>query len=299
MKKDKLMEMSLGDRMKYYEGLDEHCISPESHIVVRVDGHKFSKFTRGFNKPFGDILSKTLEMVCIDLLDEFNAVTVYHQSDEITLIIPSLKDRREHQSNKTDKKIRKDWTHIHSGRVQKIASLVASFSTMKFNKYLLELATYSWSGVRIDPSSESSKLVSLILNDKVGNAYFDCRVLGVPSDEEALNSVLWRARDCIKNSKSSFSQTYCSHKSLQGKTSNEQIQLCLEKTGKDWNSIDDRYKYGIIVKKESYMKKVEDNHSLSSGVKIGDEVLRSRVIVFSKQLDFSEENVSLMMKKVV
>ena len=47
------------------------------------------------------------------------------------------------------------------------------------------------------------------------------------------------------------------HQELQGKNGEEQIQYTLEKTGKDWNIIEDRYKYGALIKKELYQKPID------------------------------------------
>ena len=118
MKKDKKFdEQTLGGRLKGYEADYESSVEPEKHIVVRIDGHKFSKFTKGFKKPFDFILSESMRLTTQDLLEEFNAVTGYTQSDEITLIIPSLMTTDKHKgANKPG------WTHGYSGRIQKMSS---------------------------------------------------------------------------------------------------------------------------------------------------------------------------------
>jgi hypothetical protein len=90
-----------------------------------------------------------------------------------------------------------------------------------------------------------------------------------------------------------FAQTYCSHKELQNKTGPEQVQYCLEKTGEDWEEVEDRYKFGVLVKKELYNKTtfVEQQDCEIT-------VQRSRVISFSQELtSFSDENVQLIMEK--
>jgi len=272
MKKSKKFNTeTLGGRLKGYEREYEKIIENHKHIIVRIDGHRFSKFTRGFNKPFDEILSKTMEMTTIDLCAEFKAYTGYTQSDEITLVIPSLMTKENHKGLNAPQ-----WKHGYSGRVQKLASLIAAFATMSFNKYL-----------RKNIENDYNKRQ---LWNKLDSAWFDARVYGVDSDEEAFNSILWRIRDAEKNSRSVFAQTYCSHKKLQNKTGLEQVQYCLEKTGKDWNKLEDRYKYGILVKKELYMKETQDNDEIK-------QVQRSRFVTFSKKLEFSKENVELIMSK--
>lgn len=291
MKKDKKFDSeSLGGRLKGYEAEYEREIEPESHIIVRIDGHKFSKFTKGFEKPFDDILSKAMELTTKDLLTEFNAVSAYTQSDEITLVIPSLMNLEKHKGNNTPK-----WGHAYSGRVQKMASLIAGFTTMKFNKHLGLLIHTSFIENKL--STEEMDYHQNIMSKKLGNAWFDCRIYGVLSDEEAFNSVLWRVRDAEKNSRSMFAQSYCSHRELQGLNGLEQVQYCLEKTGKDWHKIDNRYKYGILVKREKYLKPVAMSEGGTMDYSQNEFVERTRVVQASVPLTFTDANVRMIMTK--
>ena len=45
--KIKSVNEKLGDRMKSYEKKDEKSLDPNLPFIVRVDGHAFSKFTKG------------------------------------------------------------------------------------------------------------------------------------------------------------------------------------------------------------------------------------------------------------
>jgi tRNA(His) 5'-end guanylyltransferase len=45
---------SMGDRMKAYERTTQVYVDSSTPYVIRLDGHTFSKFTRGFKKPFDD-----------------------------------------------------------------------------------------------------------------------------------------------------------------------------------------------------------------------------------------------------
>lgn len=282
----KFDEESLGGRIKGYEKSFETEVDPKDHIIVRIDGHHFSSFTKGFFKPFDIPLSIAMVETTKDLVERFGAYAGYTQSDEITLVLPSLKDvtvdNRKKPTHKLHKRVREDWTHSFSGRGQKIASLTASFTTMAFNKHLdNEIIKYMASISDSTIRNQYSKLYS----EKSRNAYFDARVFGVPSDVEAFNVFMWRARDCVKNSKSMFAQAYCSHKELQKKNGEEQVEYCLNKTGKDWNALEDKYKYGTIVKKEIYEKDSADG-----------AVVRSRIATLSTPLStFSDENVKMIM----
>ncbi len=117
----------LGTRIKKYEKESEYIIPYSNYIIVRVDGHKFSKFTKGFKKPFDSIIVETMENTAKDLFVEFNAVTAYVQSDEITLVIPPQFSIKHTQTSidgdgaeLVEPKIKNN--QILGGRTQKLAS---------------------------------------------------------------------------------------------------------------------------------------------------------------------------------
>ena len=255
---------TLASRLKGYEVTYETNIEYDKFIVVRLDGHKFSKYTKKYNKPFDSFLSAAMEFATKELVERFGAVTGYTQSDEITLIFPP-----QWQMNGDDVHN----NQVFRGRLQKIVSLFASYCSVKFNNYMID----ALSGFTYDEQ----------VNRKVGEAYFDARIYGVPTAEEAFNSVMWRVRDALKNSYSMYAQAYVPHKQLLNLNSYEQIQLCKDITGNDWNTVDDRYKYGVLIKKELYQK-------VSSGV----EVTRSRYVSWSEKLtSFSPEGVKMVNSK--
>ena len=202
---------SLGDRLKGYETQTETTLPMNDYLVVRLDGHKFSKFTKGLTKPFDTNFNLAMRKTVEILMKEFQAICGYTQSDEITLILPPRVVNDNNQQ-------------IYASRVQKIVSLTAGLCSSTFS----ELFTH--------PTNTSV-------------SYFDSRVYSVPIVEEAYNSIMWRCRDANKNSKNVFAQTYCSHKSLLHKNSQEQIEFCLDTTGKDWDSIDADYKFGTFFYK--------------------------------------------------
>lgn len=286
-------EMNLGDRIKSYESEFETEIPAEQHIIVRIDGHHFSNFTSNFDKPFDLALQKAMTLATIDAFNRFNAYSAYTQSDEITLFIPSLKDLtvddRKKKTHKLHKRVREDYSNIFNGRTHKISSLVASFVTMSFNKHLrkeLMLETLT-----SDSQERKDKVFKMLNSHKVlDTAYFDARAFGVQTLEDVINVFLFRSRDCIKNSKASFAQGYCSHRELQNKNSEEQIQYCKDKTGLDWNELHDSLKFGTLVKKENYIKTGENNV----------EVQRSREkLLFVPMNSYSEDLFKLITSKVI
>lgn len=274
---------SLGTRMKEYEAQSETRINPKDHMIMRIDGHKFSKFTKNMKKPFDNIFAEAMKQTTIDLHKEFNSVTSYAQSDEITLLLPSLINTEKHKGQNKPK-----WCHTSSGRTQKLASLVAGFTTMSFNKHFADLIREN-----IGEYHKEGQY-GIDMWNKMGNAWFDCRVFGVPSDEEAFNAFMFRNRDAEKNSRSMYASTFCSHKELQNKTGLEQVQYCKEKTGKNWDDISDAFKYGIFVKKERYLKPVSGG---SMDYAQNEFVQRSRVKTYSEKLVFSDDAVDKIMRK--
>ena len=283
---------SLGGRMKKYE---EKEVILDSHlpIVVRIDGHHFSKFTRGFKKPFDPILSSVMESTTKDVVKRFNAVVGYTQSDEITIVMPSLWED-------TDK--RRNWRHMFNGRMQKLVSLVAGFTTTRFNYHLQQ----SSNGYLSISSTECIRYRETLKNKSSGIAFFDARAFNVPNATELFHCVMWRVQDALKNSKSVFAQAYCPHKSLHKKSGDEQVAFCLETTGNDWNTLDDRFKYGILVKKTIVYvpttgpRKIDGKVVDAADFTTLDDQLpefakRTRLVGFSKQLtSYSEENVDLI-----
>lgn len=292
----------MGTRIKGYEKKCELLIPYDEFVIIRIDGHKFSKFTKGFIKPFDKVLSDAMINTTISLVEHFGAVTGYTQSDEITLVFPPQFKELEGdilidnvaglELNET--KIMNN--QIYGGRTQKIASLVAGYTTLMFNNHLEksikdnledEEEFFSNSFRRTTEEDEFRKQKTIYLN-KIGKAWFDARVFGVPSDDEALNVVMWRTRDCIKNSKSMFAQSYCSHKSLLNKNGVEQVEFCKETTGKDWELIEDKFKFGILVKRESYTKMTENG-----------PVERTKIVTWAEALTtYSIEKVDMIVRKL-
>jgi len=263
---------TLSDIIKNNERNHEIKVNYDNFLIIRIDGHKFSKFTKRFKKPFDMILSNTMENTSRDLIEKFGCSSAYTQSDEITLFFPPV-------FNDNDTVIINN--QIFGGRTQKIASLVASYTSIRFNYWFNK----EYENTMFDENESDYRTV---IENHIGTAWFDARVFGVRTKEDAFNVFKWRALDAIKNSLSMFAQAYCSHRSLLNKSGKEQIAFCLETTGNDWNLAEDRFKYGILIKKERFMKNTE--YGL---------VERTHIISFSRNdwCDCSEENIDFIISK--
>jgi len=113
----------IGDRMKEYEKSSSTKLDRNLPFIVRIDGHHFSKFTKGFKRPFDIRIHDTMVKTTEDLLNTFSPVLGYTQSDEITLVFPECKTPEQ--------------TLIFGGKVQKMVSLMAGYASTRFNYHIL------------------------------------------------------------------------------------------------------------------------------------------------------------------
>jgi tRNA(His) guanylyltransferase len=211
-----------GDRMKAYEKEYTEAYVPIDKILcVRIDGKGFSKFTKGFKKPFDDILGGVMINTMMNLVKETHASIGYTQSDEITLIYTPGENASE---------------YMFGGKVSKINSVLASMATHYFN---YDLAAC----VRVDKP-----------------AFFDCRAWAVPDLVEASNVLLWRVQDARKNSISSLFRWTVGPSKMHGLSGEEMKALLKSDYFTDWNELPNKYKYGTYAKSvavESYLTQVE------------------------------------------
>jgi tRNA(His) guanylyltransferase len=211
-----------GDRMKSYEKVYTSAHVPIDQILcVRIDGKGFSKFTKGFKKPFDDRLGGVMVSTMMNLVKETHASIGYTQSDEITLIYTPKENASE---------------YIFGGKVSKINSILASMATYYFNY----------------------DLAACVNVDKP--AFFDCRSWSVPDLAEASNVLLWRVQDARKNSISSLFRWTAGHSKMHGLSGEEMKALLKSDYFTDWDALPNKYKYGTYAKPvtvESYLTQTE------------------------------------------
>jgi tRNA(His) 5'-end guanylyltransferase len=213
--------MTLAARMKQYEAATEINLEPSQPVILRLDGHAFSKFTAPFSKPFDERLHKAMVRTCADLLDCYPAATLaYTQSDEITLIFPN-------------------GVESFNDRAMKIVTLAAGFCSVHFYSHLITALAES-----PDPPLKKD-IRSLPL------PYFDGRIFNVPTVEECLNNVLWRCRgDAVRNSVSAFARSFFSTRELHGKNQEEMVEMVRREKGVVYREAVPRWALeGSIVKK--------------------------------------------------
>ena len=185
----------LGTRMKtYYEQIPKTKLMRRTPVAIRIDGKAFHTFTRGFQKPFDNILIESMQETMKYLCENIQGcVFGYTQSDEITLLLVDYKELTSQA-----------WFDYE---VQKMCSIAASMTTMKFNQVFAELSAKESENLemraRENPLFENRDLltrISIAHCDSVSKgAMFDARCFNIPK-EEACNLIYWRQLDATRNS---------------------------------------------------------------------------------------------------
>ena len=154
--------------------------------------------------------------------------------------------------------------HIYSGRVQKLASVTASFASARLNYYL---SLYDWADL-------SQQVVDKI---KGFNAYFDGRVVPLPNMVAAMECVYWRSNfDGFRNSVNCIAQAMYSHKELQGLSVVKVLERLHNAGGVDvFEKYGCKYLFGTWLKKEQY--EVFGFINPKTGQPVETPVLRKRV----------------------
>lgn len=227
---------ALGDRMKEYESRNQYFLQRRTPVIIRVDGKAFHTFTRGFQKPFDEVLGnamvRTMEYLCQNIS---GCIFGYVQSDEITLVL------QDYRKLNTDA-----WFGY---RTDKICSIAASMATMAFNRFFKqEMNVFKASHTIIDTNKwcypEEGALYGAYMLAEGRGAMFDARCFNIPK-EEVCNCIYWRQLDATRNSIQMVGQANFSHKELQGKSCNEIQDMLHEQRGINWNDFPTRWKRGV------------------------------------------------------
>ena len=231
----KLGKDALGKRMKdNYETIPKTRLMRRTPVAIRIDGKAFHTFTRGFKRPFDDVLANsmynTLAYLCKNIQ---GCVFGYTQSDEITLILC------DYQTLTTDA-----WFDYE---VQKMCSISASMATMIFNKEFSKAVDNVT--IDIDNEEDDTKYINTLIRAKEKGAMFDSRCFNIPK-EEVTNLIYWRQLDATRNSIQMVGQANFSHKQLQHKSCNEIQDMLYVQKGINWDDTPTKYKRGVACFKD-------------------------------------------------
>lgn len=229
------MKDELGDRMKsYYENRSKTFLTRRIPVIIRLDGKAFHTFTRGFNKPFDEVMCNAMQETMKYLCENVQGCVLgYTQSDEITLVLI------DYQKLTTDA-----WFDYN---VQKICSVAASMATYSFNRKFSEIVHEKCWNRAVEPD----ELISAYKRAIKSGALFDARCFNIPK-EEVTNCILWRQQDATRNSISSAGQAHFSHKQLEGLNSNQIQELLFQEKGINWNDYLTKFKRGSCCIKKHH-----------------------------------------------
>lgn len=222
----------LGMRMKtFYEQIPKMKLMRRCPVMIRIDGKAFHTFTRRFQKPFDEVLIKSMQETTKYLCENIQGCVLgYTQSDEISLVLV------DYQKLETSA-----WFDYE---IQKMVSVSASMATMAFQKFFAKNVKQFEKEY-----PEKTELLNVYQTAMEKGAMFDSRVFNIPK-EEVTNCIYWRQLDATRNSIQMVGQANFSHSQLHGKTCNNiQDMLMLEKNI-NWNDFPVHQKRGTCVIKK-------------------------------------------------
>lgn len=207
----KMSNDNLSDRMKKYEQAYDFNLTPNSCVIIRVDGKAFHTYTKDWyfqqqkladkTSPFSEEMKNAMEYAMFEVAQEMQGFKLaYQQSDECTFLLTDF-DTHETQG----------WFGY---RLNKLISVTASMFTAHFNYWL---------------------------PDYVGPAIFDARAFVVPKEDVA-NVFVWRQKDWNRNSLQMLARTFYSQKECHKKNRFDLYEMC-EKVY-SWENLEDWQKYG-------------------------------------------------------
>lgn len=201
---------TIGDRMKNnYENITRYYLTRRMPVIIRIDGKAFHTFTRGFKKPFDDVLVKTMQQTMKYLCENIQGCVLgYTQSDEISLALVDYAELT------TDA-----W---FGNNLQKMCSVSASMATMAFNKFFYDNM----------PADEENSGTYYKALEK--GAMFDSRVFTIPK-EEVCNYLIWRQQDATRNSIQSVGQANFSDKEMYKKSTKDIQDMLMTQKNINWN----------------------------------------------------------------
>lgn len=233
----------IGTRMKKcYEQIPKIKLMRRCPVAIRIDGKAFHTFTRGFDKPYDEILIRSMQETMRYLCEHIQGCVLgYTQSDEITLI---LVDYQKYTSDA--------WFDYE---VQKMCSIAASMATMSFNRYFTENVN---ANKNVNDNAKGTSINNAYIAAIQSGAMFDARCFNIPK-EEVTNLIYWRQLDAKRNSVQMLGQAYFSQKQLQKKSCRDIQAMLIEKYGIDWNELPSYKKWGSCCIKNIAAQQVDNS----------------------------------------
>lgn len=195
--------------MKQYGAVTHFVLPRRTYTIIRVDGRAFHALLRRCERPYDEAFSTVMNATALRLCQDISGTRLaYKQSDEISLIVTDFQDVHT-----------EPWM---GGVLQKMCSLAASIATKEFNRVVLMNGLQTLRGL----------------------AEFDARVFTIPTQVEVANYLIWRQRDCVRNSIMMAARACFPHALLQGKSTDEMQEMLFREKGINWSGYPDMQKRG-------------------------------------------------------
>ena len=275
---------TLGDRMKNnYENITRYYLTRRMPVIIRIDGRAFHTFTRGFKKPFDDILVNTMQDTMKYLCENIQGcVFGYTQSDEISLVLTDYAEIT------TDA-----W---FGNNLQKMCSVSASMATLAFNKFFSEqVQDFMYDccdefGDDVLPEKQNDyELAHNVYFKKLHTAMFDSRVFTIPK-EEVCNYLIWRQQDATRNSIQSVGQANFSQKELHGKSCNNIQDMLMLQKGINWNDYSTTLKRGsCCIKADDSITEYDEVGNICGYTERSKWVIDNEIPIFTQDKNYVEK----------
>jgi tRNA(His) 5'-end guanylyltransferase len=268
---------SLDDAMKIYENRTLTTTLPDDRpLLIRLDGHCFSRFTNKFptfeNEPFSDLFTKIMIKTANSLMNDttFKPTMAYTHSDEITLLFNGFS--------------------VFNQRSQKWLSLLASKTSSYFQLHLKYAITSLRHNILVnkDINNLTDDLITALDSSAPS---FDARVIFFPvgNESEIVNYFIWRSqRDCFRNCVSAYASMYMSKKDLNTLNTTQKLNILQDKHNLLLTDIKLYLQYGVFIKK-----------TLTEECIDGYNIFRKKNIFFSIKFTFGLNILELCLQKYV
>lgn len=271
---------TLGDRMKNnYENITRYYLTRRMPVIIRVDGRSFHTFTKGFKKPFDDVLVKTMQDTMKYLCENVQGCVLgYTQSDEISLVLTDYAELT------TDA-----W---FGNNLQKMCSVSASMATLTFNKAFNDnIVKYIDNNLDADcgVTKDLTEYTKILINARNKGAMFDSRVFTIPK-EEVCNALIWRQQDATRNSIQSVGQANFSQKELHGKSCNDIQDMLMLQKGINWNDYSTTLKRGsCCIKADDSLTEYDEVGNICGYTKRSKWVIDNEIPIFTQDRNYVEK----------
>ena len=279
---------TLGDRMKNnYENISRYYLTRRMPVIIRIDGKAFHTFTRGFKKPFDDILVSTMQDTMKYLCENIQGCVLgYTQSDEISLVLVDYAELT------TDA-----W---FGNNLQKMCSVSASMATLAFNKFFsgrVQEFMYDCCdefGDDVLPEKQNDyELAHNVYFKKFNAAMFDSRVFTIPK-EEVCNYFIWRQQDSTRNSIQSVGQANFSQKELHGKSCNNIQDMLMIQKGINWNDYATTLKRGsCCIKVDDGLTEYDETGNICGYTQRSKWIIDNEIPIFSQDRNYIEKLINV------